>query len=87
MSSSWIAGAAAGVALGVELGDETAGPASSGRHDDDGHLAAVDVAVEGCWKRSADRNGHIGIAGNVLSLGVGMPLAPVLVATSAHRRR
>lgn len=84
MFSSWIVGAAAGVALGVEFGDETAGLTSSGRHDD-GHLAAVDVAVGGCWKRSADKNGHIGIAGNVLSLGLEMPLAPV--AASAHRRR
>lgn len=87
MSSTWIVGAA-GYAFGVESGEETAG--STGAEDSgeyDGHLAAeVTVADgDGCWKRSADRNGHTGIAGNVLFL---VPLAPVvLVATSAHKRR
>lgn len=88
MSSTWIVGAA-GVAFGVEFGEGSAGLTSSGKHDD--HLAAVVVEVAGdggCWKRSADRNGHIGTAGNVLFLGVEMPLTPVvLVAASAHRRR
>lgn len=80
---------AAGDAFGVESGEETArstGAEGSGEYD--GHLAAAEVTVvdgDGCWKRSADRNGHMGIAGNVLFL---VPLAPVvLVATSAHKRR
>lgn len=82
---------AAGYALGVESGEETAGSTGAkGSGEDDGHLTAAEVTVvdgDGCWKRSAERNDHIGIAGNVF-LVVEVPLAPVvLVAASAHKRR
>lgn len=91
MSSTWIVGAA-GYAFGVESGEETAGSTGAeGSGEDDGHLTAAEVTVvdgDGCWKRSAERNDHMGIAGNVLFLVVEVPLAPVvLVAASAHKRR